>query len=236
MIKTKHNKPWRSAVMLTALAATFTMAACDDDDELLIITPIPITGTVAAFADSTVDFGVLQTFAMPDTVVHFAPATGTALAVPRTFDQTILDRVRNDFLVRGYVEVTRADSIQPDFVVLVGATATENRAAFVSYPWYDSWGFYTGWGWYGPGFDDSWTIVYPWAPYVTVTSYPRGTLLVELIPTLSVNPLNQSVNAAWAGVATAVLNNQVTAAGLNAAIDQMFNLSPYLQANQINPL
>jgi hypothetical protein len=236
MIKTKHNKQWRSAVMLTALAATFTMAACDDDDELLIIDPVPITGAVAAFADSTVDFGALQTFAMPDTIVHFAPATGTPLAVPRTFDETILDRVRNDFLARGYVDVTGAENVQPDFVVLVGATATENRAAFVSYPWYASWGFFAGWGWYAPGFDNSWTIVYPWAPHVTVASYPRGTLIVELIPTLSVNPLNQSVNAAWAGVATAVLNGQGTDARLNAAIDQMFNLSPYLHANQINPL
>jgi hypothetical protein len=38
------------------------------------------------------------------------------------------------------------------------------------------------------------------------------------------------VSAVWAGVATSVLAGQVTAGGVQAAINRMFDLSPYLVA------
>jgi hypothetical protein len=134
-----------------------------------------------------------------------------------------------NLLARGYTEVTDT-GVRADFVVLVGATASENYNAWVGYPWYGVWGFYPGWGWYAPGFDGSWTIVYPWYGYVGVTAYQRGTLVVDLIPTLSVNPLARSVRSAWAGVATGVLDGTQSAATITAAIDRMFDLSPYLVA------
>ena len=114
--------------------------------------------------------------------------------------------------------------------VLVGSTATTNYSAFVGYSWYGVWGFYPGWTWYAPGFDASWTIVYPWYPTSGVVAYDRGTLVVDLIPTLSVNPLAKSIRSAWAGVATTLLNGTTTESTVTAAIDQMFALSPYLTA------
>ena len=238
---TRIHRKGRLARLLPAvwLPLALAITACDEDEDIDIITPpLPIQSAVAVFADTTIDFGALHTFALPDTVVHINPATGNPLPVSRTFDQDIINSVRANFLARGYVEEANPDSVQPDFVVLVSATATENRVAWVSYPWYSTWGFYSGFLWFAPGFDNSWGIVYPWRPNVALTVHPRGTILVDMIPTLSVNPLAKTVNAAWSGVATGALTGNRTAADFDAAIDQMFLLSPYLRSDSliVNPL
>jgi hypothetical protein len=214
--------------LLAGLVGVTGITACDDDDDFVNV--IPVTPVVTTFNDPNFNFATLRTFSMPDTVVHFNPLTGTPLEVSRQFDQTALDQVRQDLLSRGYVEISNPATVRPDFVVLVGATATQNYNAWVSYPWYGTWGFYNGWGWYAPGFDTSWGIVYPWGGAVGVTAYDRGTLVVTIIPTLQVNPQAKNVTAVWAGVATSVLAGQVTAGGVSAAINRMFDLSPYLVA------
>jgi len=43
-----------------------------------------------------------------------------------------------------------------------------------------------------------------------------------------VNPLNQTVSASWAGVASTLLNGTVTSTSVSNAVDEMFQLSPYL--------
>ena len=216
------------------LPLAFAMTGCEEKGDLDIITPLPIVSTVAVFADTTVDFGALHTFALADTVVHLNPLTGTPLPVSRAYDQDVINSVRANFRARGYVEDLNADSVPPKFVVLISATATQNRVAWVNYPWYSTWGFFLA---FPPftGLDNAWGIVYPWAPNVAVTLHPRGTLIVDLIPTLQVNPLKagKTVNAAWSGVATSALTGDRSAAQLDAAIDQMFLLSPYLRSDSL---
>ena len=218
----------RSGRLLVGLVGLLGAAACGDKAQEIVIPAGNVV--VTTFRDSTFDFGALTTFAMPDTVIHFQPLIGTPVAVTRQFDATILNQVRNNFVARGYVQDTRPDSIQPSFVVLVGTTESDSYNAFVGYPWYASWGFWTGWRWYTPGFDNSWTIVYPWFASVGVTAYTRGSIVVTLIPTAQVNPLDKSVRATWAGVATAILATSPSNAAVAAVIDQMFALSPYLVA------
>jgi hypothetical protein len=167
---------------------------------------------------------------MPDTVVHFAPLTGTPIDISRQFDQTALDRVRQDLLARGYTQVTDPRTVRPDFVVLVGATAAQSYNAFVGYSWFSVWGFYSGWGWFAPGFNTTWGIVYPWFGVVGVTSFERGTLVVDLIPTASVNPTTRTIRSAWTGVAASLLDGTIDDNTINAAVDEMFRLSPYLTA------
>ena len=215
----------RSGRLLVGLVALLGIAACGDDEDIVIPSSQVV---VTTFHDSTYNFGALTTFAMPDTVIQFLPLTGTSVPLSRAYDATILNQVRADFLARGYTEA--APGTRASFVVLVGASASENYNAFVGYPWYSYYGFWTGWAWYTPGFDNSWTIVYPWYPSIGVTAYGRGTLVVALIPTTLVNPLNRSIQAQWAGVATAILGTSPTNAGVAAVIDQMFALSPYLVA------
>src|SRR5262245_6819724 len=215
----------RSGRLLVGLVALLGVAACGDDDNIVIPSSQVI---VTTFRDSTFNFGALTTFSMPDTVIHFQPVTGTPIPVTRQFDATILNQVRADFLARGYTEA--APGTLASFVVLVGATESENYNAWIGYPWFTYWGYWPGWAFFTPGFDNSWTIIYPWYPVVGVTAYSRGTLIVDLIPTAQVNPLGRSIQSAWAGVATGLLTSSPTNAGVAAVIDQMFALSPYLVA------
>src|SRR5262245_22415380 len=122
------------AGLLVGLGGVAGVIGCNDDDNN-IVTPI-ITKVVTVFKDSSFNFTTLHTFAMPDTIVHFNPITGAPLAVSRDFDQATLDRVRQDFVARGYTEVTDPRTTRPDFIVLVGATATQTYNAFVGYSWF----------------------------------------------------------------------------------------------------
>jgi hypothetical protein len=210
-------------------------AACDvDSEDNPVIVPMTPSnsrgGTVTAFRDASVNFQDLQTFAMPDVVAHFTPATGSPLPVSRAFDGDMLDRVRSNLIARGYTPASNPQTTAPDFVVLVGATATANHAAFVSYSWFSYWGFYSGFDSFDPGFDATWGIVYPWNS-AAVVSFPRGTIVVDLIPTETVQPVRKTIRSAWAGVATALLDGTLTSADVTAAIDKMFALSPYLRAD-----
>jgi hypothetical protein len=199
------------------------LAACGDDDD--ITGP---TGIVTTVRDQNFNFTSLHTFAMPDTIVQFVPLTGSPLVVSRSFDQVALNEVKQNLLSRGFVQVADPQTTRPDFVVLVGSTATTNYDAYITYPWYNIWGFYPGWGWYTAGFSSSWSLVYPWYATVGVTAYDRGTLVVTVVPTLSVSPAAQTINASWAGVASALLNGTITSTSVANAVDEMFQQSPYL--------
>jgi Domain of unknown function (DUF4136) len=216
----------RTLVPLAALLGVLGGVACDDSNNVVI--PV-VTSGVVVFKDSSFDFTTLHTFSLPDTVVHLFPLSGTQLEISRQFDLTAINQVRRDLRARGYTEITNG-SIRPDFVVLVGATATTNYNAFVGYPWFSYWGFFRGWAWFTPGFSTTWGIVYPWFSVVGATAFDRGTLIVDLIPTESVNTTARTIRSAWVGLATALLNPGVTSATVAAAVDRMFQLSPYLTA------
>jgi hypothetical protein len=210
---------------VAGLAIALGLAACEDDANF--VQPISARA-VTVFKDSTFNFTTLRTFAMPDTVVHFNPVSGVALNISRQFDQVALDRVRQNFLARGYTEVANPATTRPDFIVLVAVTATPSYNAWVGYPFFGLWGFSPVWRWFQPGFTTAWTLVYPWFGVVGTTAYEPGTLIVDLIPTSSVNVATRTVRSAWAGVATSLFNGVTAASSVTAAVDQMFALSPYL--------
>jgi hypothetical protein len=216
----------RMLVPALGLFGALTGLGCDDSNDVVVPT---INSAVAVFKDSSFDFTTLRTFSMPDTIVHLFPLGEAAQAVTRQFDRVAINQVRQDLRARGYVEITNA-SIRPDFVVLVGATATPNYNAFVGYPWFTFWGFYRGWAWFSPGFSTTWGIIYPWFSVVGITSFDRGTLIVDLIPTASVNTTTRTIRSAWTGVAASLLNGSITSVTVSAAVDRMFQLSPYLTA------
>jgi hypothetical protein len=60
---------------IAVLIASVGFAACNDDDDIVGINPTAVT----TFNDASFNFATLHTFAMPDTVVHFNPLTGTPL-------------------------------------------------------------------------------------------------------------------------------------------------------------
>jgi len=222
----------RMCTLLPAIGLLTSMAvACDDDDDIVGVIPTPVVRTVR---DPAFNFATLRTFAMPDTVAHFTSLTGTNISPSREFDATVLNQVRANLLARGYVQATNPVINRPDFVVLVGATASQTYDAYATYSWYPYYGYYSGWGWFAPGFTSDWTLAYPFYASVGVTTLERGTFLVTLVPTapaLVVNPLvAKQLNAEWAGTATSLLNGNVTDNLVKAAVDEMFAQSPYLVA------
>ena len=216
----------RTLSLLSGVAALAGIGACSDNTNLIT----PIAGIVTTFKDSNFNFASLHTFAMPDTVAHLVPITGTPLPMTGQFDAVALNQVRADLLARGYTDVSNTPGVTPDFVVLVGATATDNFNAFVTFPWFNFWGSSPIFDFFTPGFSGAWGIIWPWAPVVGVTSYPRGTLIVTIVPTASIDQANETIQAAWAGVATGLLNGSITTLTVTTAIDKMFALSPYLTA------
>jgi len=199
-------------------------ASCSDNDNLVT----PIAGIVTTFKDSSFNFTTLHTFAMPDTVARLVPITGTPLPVTGQFDAVALNQVRSNLLARGYIDVSNQPGVTPDFVVLVGTAATSNFNAFVSFPWFNFWGFSPIFNFFTPGFSSAWGIIFPWGPVIGVTSFDRGTLIVTIEPTSEIDQGNETITAAWAGVATGLLNGSITDLTVTTAIDKMFALSPYL--------
>jgi len=222
----------RTCILLPTIGmlSGMTVACGNDDDDIVNVVPTPVVKVVN---DPTFDFTTLRTFAMPDTVAHLVPQNGTPLVVSREFDRTVLDQVRANLISRGYREVANPAVNQPDFIALVGATAATNYDLYATYSWYPYYSTYSGLLWYTPGFDSSWTLVYPFYSTVGVTSFDRGTFLVTIVPTLTVNPLSKSIRAEWAGTATALLDGNVTSTMVQGAVDQMFAQSPYLVAGPI---
>jgi len=218
----------RTCILLPTIGMLGGMTvACGSDDDDLVSVPTPVVRTVR---DQSFDFARLRTFAMPDTVAHLVPLTGTPLVVSREFDRTVLDQVHANLISRGYTEVANPATTTPDFLVLVGATAATNYDLYATYSWYPYYSTYSGLLWYAPGFSSSWTLSYPFYSSVGVTSFDRGTYLVTIVPTVTVNPLAKQISAEWAGTATALTDAGVTTAMVQKAIDDMFTQSPYLVA------
>jgi hypothetical protein len=222
----------RTCILLPTIGmlSGMTVACGDNDDDIVNVIPTPVVRTVN---NPTFDFTTLRTFAMPDTVAHLVPRNGTPLVVSREFDRTVLDQVHANLISRGYREVANPAINTPDFLVLVGATATSNYDLFATDSWYGYYSTYSGLLWYTPGFDTSWTLVYPFYTTVGVTSFDRGTFLVTIVPTVTVNPLGKQIAAEWAGTATSLLDGNVTSTMVQGAVDQMFAQSPYLVAGPI---
>lgn len=213
--------------LVAGLGGLAGVISCNDDDDNLVG---PLTSGVAVFKDDAFNFATLRTFSMPDTIVQFTPITGAPLPVTRQFDAVALTRVRQNLFARGYTEVSDPRVATPTFIVLVSSAATNNFNAFANFSWFTAWGFFPGWAFF-PGFATDWGIVFPWVGTTGVASFDRGTLIVEIIPTTSVNTTSRTIRAAWAGVASAALAGSVDANRVAEAVDQMFALSPYLVAS-----
>jgi hypothetical protein len=202
-----------------AVAVAFATACDDDDDD--IVEPPPIEDVVVTFRDQAFNFGAVGTFELPDSIVHLVPANGVALALSRAHDDEILDRVRQNMRARGYVENTTPGTLS-DVIVLVGASASQQYNAWVSYAWWDVWGFYDGF--FFDDFDETWGLSYVW----TVQTYERGTIIVDMISTRNVNPLAKRIASVWAGAGAGILDDDPDLSRVYGAIDEMFAQSPYL--------
>src|SRR5688572_23854070 len=224
---------FRTRPGIIALAAVLMLggaAACDDSEEITILEPIE--DVVVTVRDTDFNFNTVRTFSIPDSIVHLQPATGgTMLALSRAHDDEILEAVRQNLFARGYQENLDPRRVPSDVIVLVGATATQEYAALATYPWWNVWGWYEGWD-EDMDFDATWSFDYP---NVAVIEVDVGTIIVDMIANLQVNPLSREIPSVWIGAAQGILDGTSNVNRVVDAIDEMFRQSPYLLASPVLP-
>ena len=176
--------------------------------------------------DEAVVFTGFGTYALLDSVVHidFEDNNNDSL-LTRNNDALILSRVAAGIEGFGYTEETDPDNNPPDVILLVGVFGVTKRA-YVSYPWWDWYGWYPGWGCCGPGY--GWG--YPSAP---VAVYDTGTLVITMVDPNRMGADVNTLPVIWVAGIQGLL--QGSEAGISAritdAIDQAFDQSPYLRTN-----
>jgi hypothetical protein len=175
--------------------------------------------------DKSFDFTPIQTYFMPDSVVHIVESGTTA---NHTFDAQILSTLKSNLDQLGWTRVAENGSSRADVIVLPTASRTA-YASCASYCWYCYWGWYPGWGYYPPGWGAGWGWGYP--SDIVCTSYNTGTVFVSITDPMHASVADSTLPVRWVGIMNGLLegtdadvNNRIT-----KSINQMFIQSPYLK-------
>lgn len=172
--------------------------------------------------DRSIDFGKLQTYAMPDTVLHPVPE-GKTDDLSRDYDELIISRVAENMAKYGYTRIT--DPAQTVDVVILLSALKSDWQVYNYYP--PGW-----WGWYPwyPG--GPW---YPWYPgYGTSYEFSTGTLFITMIDPENIDPENKAVSTWWGALLNGLAGGD-TPSGvrqrIQSGINEAFAISPYLKTN-----
>lgn len=173
--------------------------------------------------DKAYDFQAAGTYAMPDQIVVDVERNDDTGEwepeyMPDAFAAPILARIEANMADKGWTRLDNdPDDGSPDPAadVVLTPAAIKSTTYFYSY-WYDWW--YGGyWGWYYP-------------PYVTVSSYTTGSMIMVIADPTVESPINQS-QAAWVAVANGLFVGDYDLDRVEKSIDQAFAQSPYLKLN-----
>jgi hypothetical protein len=163
------------------------------------------------------DFQSKGTYAMPDKIVvdvEIENGDTTVQYMKDIYAGPILQRIDDNMASLGWTKVDI--STGPD--VLLTPAGISSTTYYYDY-WYDWWygGWYGGWGWYYP-------------PYVTVSSFTTGTLLMTIEDPNVESAIDRS-EAVWVAGANGVLTGYYSVDRVLKGIDQAFKQSPYLKTN-----
>ena len=173
--------------------------------------------------EESFDFGGANTFALPDKI----PVVTGNLADgedPEFLEEAkasvILDKIRTNFVTRGYTEVQD----DADLVVPVAVMSTTTLVLYCDY-WWDYWSW---WGYY-PGYPGYGGCYYP-----SGYSYTTGTIVITAIDGANEDGKPETpVNAVWGAAINGLLegSDASLSARVEKSIDQAFAQSTYLQSN-----
>jgi hypothetical protein len=200
-------------MLLLALALTAVVLMSCYPDYGLSVEEYDVVVTIY---DSLYNFGAIQTYAMPDSVVYIYDTTKGDEPTHK-YDSLILKTIEEEMTAIGYTRTT--DTAAADILVFATATSVDVYAVYG--------GCYGGcyWYWYYPGC--GWC--YPWYGG-GVYSYSIGSLLIDMVD--KPEPSADDSPAHW----NAGLNGYLTGSGTSGAsrvergIRQAFRQSPYLGA------
>ena len=198
-----------------AILVVAGMGACYPEE----IDNITDLASVVTVVDSQQPLRVARTFAMPDTVIHSLRRQGTGV-IGHDADAQVLARVRANFRVMGWREVTDLKAERPDVAVLnILFEDTNTGVAYTD--WWGDWGYWPGWPGYGP--DWAWGV-----PSGVEFNFESGTLAIVMLDLRGGEPNFKRVPVLWAaGIEGAVVTTSV--GDLLNGIDQAFAQSPYLE-------
>ncbi|PWJ34189.1 DUF4136 domain-containing protein [Sediminitomix flava] len=217
--------PKLQTIYLIVASALFFVSCYPDEPDN--ISELDIVGTTF---DPEYDFSEIETYFLPDSVVHIEDLTRSSnnVNITRDIDDVILETVKENLDALGYMELETEDTSQVDVVIQVSAFSTTNTSIFDPYDWWGYWGWYPGWGGY-PGYGPGWGYFYPWGPPI-IYSYSTGTVLIEMVDPNNPMTNDEEVPLVWLAAINGLLSSNP---GSNQnrvvnAINQAFEQSPYL--------
>ncbi|WP_052272765.1 DUF4136 domain-containing protein [Flavihumibacter solisilvae] len=174
--------------------------------------------------DKAYNFSGINTYFMPDSVVHITEG-GTA---DHRYDRQILSSLKSNLDALGWTQLSETGQAKAD-VVVMAAASDQTWASCAYYCWYCYWGWYPGWGYYPPAWGPGYGWGYP--TDIVCTSYSTGSVIVSIADPNLVSDADTTLPVKWMGILNGLL--QGTDAEINQRIDknidQMFIQSPYLK-------
>ncbi|MDL5048722.1 DUF4136 domain-containing protein [Oscillatoria amoena NRMC-F 0135] len=175
--------------------------------------------------DKGYDFAAGTTYSRPDQIVVDVERDDNGNWVPeympQTFADQILGYIDDNMEAMGWTRIPNDIDGNPTGTpdIVLTPAAVKSTTYFYSY-WYDWWygGYWGGWyGWYYP-------------PYVTISSYTTGSMIMVIADPNIESPINET-QAAWVAVANGLFTGAYDFNRVERAIDQAFAQSPYLKTN-----
>ena len=176
---------------------------------------------VGTFYDKTYDFSQVNTYFMPDSIVHSSDLSGQ-------YDAQVLAKVVDELNALGWTRLFPGGNDTADITMLIGATSSTQTVAYYN-DWWSYWGWYGGWGYYPSyGYGSGWGYYYP--SYTTsYYTYTTGSLILTLTDPRTGNTGTQELPVQWLCVINGLLDGSNISGRINTGIDQAFTQSPYLR-------
>ncbi len=173
--------------------------------------------------DKAFNFSSVQTYSLPDSVVHIATDPTKA---NHQYDARILQDLKQQLDALGWQQITNVTGNRADVVVLPSVTTQVNGICDM-YCWWCYWNWWPGWTPYPYPWDPTWGWYYP--TDLVCATYNTGSLIVTI--TNPNNAQNKQLPAVWLGVANGLLEGSTSdiSSRIDKSIAQMFIQSPYLK-------
>ena len=227
----KKSNPLRIHIWIFIMAMPLLLVSCYPGGPE-VTEDLDIVGTMY---DEEFDFNSVQTYAMPDTVIHIVGEDPKDDDIDRSQDELMLNTVRANMATLGYQEIPADPDTPADVVMLITAMTSTNQGAVYNPGWWGNWGWWPGWGGYPgyPGWGPGWGYYYPWG-YPATYSYSTGSLFIGMLDPENTDIEEETLAVAWLASMNGLLqgNKDKGAQRIEDGINQAFRQSEsYLKRN-----
>jgi len=188
--------------------------------------------------DEDQNFGVLQTFYLPDTIIYITDDENLLpLNVDHSQEDHILSQVRQNLLDLGWTESEKPADGEIDADASIMVSVLETDINFYYYYWWDYWDWYY-WDWWYPGYPGyPGYPIWPGYPIYPGGSITVGTVFIDMVnmdeivmPVGTPEHPKFDIPIVWTGAVNGILagSDANIESRLTNQIDQVFNQSTYL--------